>query len=507
MLIIETFYIYNFKNRFNFKESEYMLNNIMFAGWSSVNITPIKKVSLYGQYYERISEGVHDSLYATALAIESRNNDGSSFEQTVMISCDIVGIQKILLNKLRERLAGKINSLDVNKILMFATHTHTAPSIVDDSFDRLNWTEWKKLSKDEYMHPNEYLEFLVERLEQVVIEAWNNRKPSKVSIELGHAVVGHCRRTVFDDRAVMYASPDTANFLRIEGPSDHGVELMYFWDMSDKLTGVIVNVACPAQVVEGMNVISADYFGAARRQIKERISEDVYVLPQIVPAGDQSPRDLIRRGKSENNMSNDFEGMEELGSRVADAVIKKLESARKKAQSDLIFNHSVEDIYLPIRKVTQGEVEWAQKNYDDLMKNYNSESEIQGRDLVKLIDYRAIFVRKKAQEKASFFKIELHAIRLGDAAFITNPFELYIEYGLRIKARSKAKQTFAIQLSCGKGAYLPTRKALAGGSYGANVSNGIVGHEGGDLLVEHSVTAINRFWGEKSYLENWRFGS
>jgi len=102
--------------------------------------------------------------------------------------------------------------------------------------------------------------------------------------------------------------------------------------------------------------------------------------------------------------------------------------------------------------------------------------------------------------------MELHAIRLGDAAFVTNPFELYIEYGLRIKARSKAKQTFAIQLSCGSGAYLPTRQAISGGSYGANVSNGIVGPEGGDLLVEYSVMAINRLWGEKGYLENWRFG-
>ena len=153
----------------------------------------------------------------------------------------------------------------------------------------------------------------------------------------------------------------------------------------------------------------------------------VYVLPQIAPAGDQFPRDLIRRGKSENNMSNNFEGMEELGTRVADAVVKKYESARAKAQSDLVFNHSVEDIYLPIRKVTQGEVEWAQKNYDELMRNYNNEQEIRGRDLVKLVDYRAIFLRKESQEKASFYKVELHAIRLGEAAFVTNPFELYIE--------------------------------------------------------------------------------
>ena len=240
-----------------------MIDNIFLAGWSSIDITPLKKVSLQGQYHERISEFVHDNIYATALAIELKSPDGKSLEQAVMISCDLIGIEKVLLDKLREKLDKKIKDLDLKKIIAFATHTHTAPCLTDDRFNRGNWKKWRELDKETYMHPKEYLEFLVEKLVRVVIEAWNNREPSKVSTGLGYAVAGHCRRTVFDDRAVMYASPDTANFVGLEGPSDHGVELMYFWNMSGKLTGVIVNVACPAQVVEGMTVISADYFGAA----------------------------------------------------------------------------------------------------------------------------------------------------------------------------------------------------------------------------------------------------
>ena len=53
-----------------------MGKNLLFAGWSSIDITPAKKVLLYGQYHERISEGVHDPLYATALAIESKTEEG-----------------------------------------------------------------------------------------------------------------------------------------------------------------------------------------------------------------------------------------------------------------------------------------------------------------------------------------------------------------------------------------------------------------------------------------------
>jgi len=473
------------------------------AGWATVDITPDKKVNLQGQFYERISTGVHDPIYATVLAIQVVEENGTPGDQAVMIACDLVSVSKTILEKLRERLSGRITDLDPGKILISAIHTHTAPCIREAPLESFNWTEWKKLSSQEYMSPAEYIEFLTGRLAEAVVAAWNNRRPAKVGMALGHAVVGHCRRVVFDDRAVMYGSPATTNFLGLEGPSDHGVELMYFWDMDDKLTGVIINAACPAQVVEHEKVISADYFGATRRKIKEHFGDAVQVLPQIAPAGDQSPRDLIRRGKSETIM-NSFEGMEELGQRIADACIRSYESAKKGAVSELVFGHSVEDIYLPIRKVTMGEVEQAQKEYDDLMQKYGAEDRVPGKDFVKLFNCRAVLDRKEVQEKASFYKMELHALRLGDAAFVTNPFELYIEYGLRIKARSKAKQTFAVQLSCGAGSYLPTRKAISGGSYGAGVANGIVGPEGGDLLVEHSVEAINRFWGDKGYTERTR---
>ena len=62
---------------------------------------------------------------------------------------------------------------------------------------------------------------------------------------------------------------------------------------------------------------------------------------------------------------------------------------------------------------------------------------------------------------------ELHFIRLGDAIIATNPFELFIDYSHRIKARSQAAQTIVVQLA-GHGSYLPTERALKAGGYGAN---------------------------------------
>jgi hypothetical protein len=81
---------------------------------------------------------------------------------------------------------------------------------------------------------------------------------------------------------------------------------------------------------------------------------------------------------------------------------------------------------------------------------------------------------------------------LGDVAIATNPFELFLDYGVQIKGRSKAVLTFLSQLTCDHHGYLPTRRAVAGGDYSA--VNHTVGPRGGRVLVDESVKAINSLW-------------
>ena len=90
--------------------------------------------------------------------------------------------------------------------------------------------------------------------------------------------------------------------------------------------------------------------------------------------------------------------------------------------------------------------------------------------------------------------VEVHHIRFDDIAISTNSFELFLTYGNLIRARSKAKQTFLIQLCAGDHGYLPTEEAEKHGHYSAYVSSGVVGHEGGDVLVRDAVCEINRMF-------------
>jgi hypothetical protein len=82
-------------------------------------------------------------------------------------------------------------------------------------------------------------------------------------------------------------------------------------------------------------------------------------------------------------------------------------------------------------------------------------------------------------------------------AIATNPFELFVDYGVQIQARSPAVQTFLIQLAA-SGAlpayYVPTTRAVPGGGYSAKPTHNLIGPEGAQSLVDQTVKAINELW-------------
>jgi hypothetical protein len=88
---------------------------------------------------------------------------------------------------------------------------------------------------------------------------------------------------------------------------------------------------------------------------------------------------------------------------------------------------------------------------------------------------------------------DLHVVRLGDIAFASNPFEYYLDFGAYIKARSKAVQTFLVQLA-GVGTYVPSKRSVSGGGYGSVAATNPVGAEGGRTLAERTVELINGMW-------------
>lgn len=474
----------------------------LYVGWAVADITPWQITGVYGQFHHRISKGVLDPLTLTALVMESINETRDASETSIIISCDLNDMPNFLYERVKESLIKELPEIDSNKVLIAATHIHTGPYL--SRFGPYNNPENRIFDFPDdvegLMTPETYCDFFVQKVIEAIKEAWENRQISGVSWQLGHATIGHNRRVIYDDGlAMMYGDSDTIHFRGIEGPEDSGIELLYFFDEEDKLTGVVMNVACPAQVVESLEYLTSDYWGNFRKKLKEKYN--IPVLPMCGAAGDQSPRDLVRRSRGEADMFS-IEGVEEIGKRLLNAFEYKLDDAKKSIVKNPMLKHLYKIIPLPYKHVNKKEYEEAKLRYEALVQKYGEGNKpyLTAEDYGLFEDFNALYEcigilqNVKYVAKNPVYEAKVHIIRLGEIVIASNPFELFTTYGLMMKARSKAQQTFIAQLACDDAGYLPTQDAISRGSYSVCVAAGLVGPEGGQLLVDQTVRYINSLW-------------
>lgn len=450
------------------------------VGAATIDITPARPVALDGQMHVRIAEKAETPIFATALALESREGD-TALDQAIMISCDLVAIRQGLIELVREKAKDKLPGFDLNKLILNATHTHTAPVTMKG--------ERYGLLRQDVMLPMEYTEFLVDRLVEAAAQSWNHRKPGKTGWGQGQAVIAQNRRATYaDGTAKMYGPTNVPEFRAIEGYEDHNLDVLFFWDENDTLIATAVNVPCPSQEVEGLKVIHADFWDPVRRQLRERHGKDLHVLAWTGAAGDQVPRPMY--GKAADERMRRLRGLtrlEEVARRVVRGWEEAYEGAKLEPVSGAVLQHHTRKIDLPWRKVTEKELADAQM----AVEQYKDDPKEQWRYLWN----KSVVDRYEAEKAGTsgVFQMELHALRLGDVAIATNEFELFTDYGVQMKSRSPAVQTFLIQLT-GSAGYLPTPRAVAGGSYSAIIQSSRVGPEGGQVLVDETVKAFNDLW-------------
>ena len=488
-------------------------------GWSKRDVSTDKPVNLPGQFHRRPSRGVLDPITINCLVIENE-------DIVIFISGDFVSGGN-MIDVFREKVLSRRPDFPASKMIFNITHTHCGADIRSK----------KDIDDPNIYSATKYQEYMSDLTVDAILEAYDNRAEGYIGYGYGYAAVAHSRRTTYSDNvslregategsslmidghARMYGNTNDDKFIGFEGGADHYSNFMFTFDRDKNLTGAIINIPCPSQNSELEYYLTADYWHNVREILYAKYG-DIGILPQCAAAGDLSPRPLHYSEAEKRRFSLKYKDYKiderverpteilrrkDIAERICASFDEVFEWAKEDLLSDAEVSHTVKTIKLEKLLITD---EQYKDSITGLEYVKNEKIELTGDPVkdnyeltvqkTKINRYQNIINRYEAQQTNPTSDMELHVIKIGDIAFATNPYELYIDFQHQIQARSPFTQTFIIQLvdqpTGNPGGYLATERGMENLGYSANIYSNVISPEGGHQLVEETLKELKKIY-------------
>jgi len=410
------------------------------VGAAIVDITPQQlPVLVNGGMLSRSADAIKTHVNARAIVID----DGS--ERVGIVVVDSCMLPKFLLDEAKQLATAK-TKLKSDRILISATHTHTAPS----SFGCLG-TEPDPL----------YVPFLRQRLVEALIQAENRLQPAQVGWGVAKAEqFTALRRWVrrpdrlgedpFGNptvRANMHAATKPEDVTGQSGPEDPDLSMIVFQATDGTPIATLANFSMH---YFSDKAISADYFGlfcdGLQQYVKQRHpkSEMVGIMSHGC-SGDVWRRDYMTWKSGENPTIEGYtQGLLEIAKQVYESVEFEENAALAMAEARIPMKYRV-----PNRQL----LDWSQRIVDAMESDTPKDRlEVYAREQVLL-------------DQMQSTEIVVQAIRLGDIAIASTPNETYALTGLKLKAQSPFPKTMVIELANGADGYIPPPEQHLLGGY------------------------------------------
>ena len=479
-------------------------------GWATADASTDRPVFLQGLNHRRVSQGLRDPITITALVIDNGE------DCVIFNSWDTSCVFGTVAKRVRAGVAQKLPGFPVEKIIFNAIHTHTGPSTGPgyDDPESIN-----------------YRNMFIDKAVDTIVRAWNDRKPGKIGYGYDFAVTCFSRRPVyFDDlrkrpgkdgkpktpgfspdiHAKLHGDSNDPMFSHMEAAPDPFVNFLFTYDLNDKLTGMIFNIAFPSQVSLPDMKLGSDCWSDIRRELKKEFG-DIHLLPQCAAAGDLTykipyyNRATKRKHELLFGRKEAFPGEFErrrCTEQMMAALHRTLPWASKELYGDLPLRHISTTLHLKRFYASEERIREAEENLvklQELKKDKNIDPKKLKRVNNAFWRNKKILSLNDEIKKKPTWAMEFHVLRIGEVAFVSERYELYTDFGQRIQARSPFTQTFTIQLSAGLpdlpgfvGAYLPTARSLPNGGYQSHPLNNYnsPSPEGGQQMVDEAVRLL-----------------
>jgi neutral ceramidase len=439
----------------------------LLAGVARVVITPPVGIHLTGFAGRPPSTGVHDDLTATALVLaeggagdagEAQGAQGAAGDarrRVALLALDLLGVQgESLVPAIKDRLH-EVTGIPPERVFLNCSHTHYGPVLAPAR------------EGGEDAIAERYRSTLPDYLAGVVATAGEALRPVTLAAARGAVRVGINRRERRPDgRIILGQNPEGTldsevlvwRFDAADGPEVEPGAPLGWPRRAGEPVAVVVNYACHG-VSLGSRVrqVSADFPGVTRDVVEQLVGGKALYLQGA--AGNINPA----------LMGSDWDHPRRLGHALGAEAAKAALTAQPVSAVPLrVARETLELPALIPESVEAGRERVA------LLEAEQARLEQRGSDAGAGARWWAAQRLERARQGLAALETgqplppvtgEVAALRLGEAAVVTCPGELFCEIGMAIKQASPFPWTAMAAYTDGTVGYLPTRAAYPEGGY------------------------------------------
>ena len=394
----------------------------LLVGAAEVDITPPVGTALCGALQPRTSVGVQDPLTIKAIVLESGG------VKIAYVLLDLIALERAD-GDAAVALASRRTGIPRSHIVWAASHTHTGPYTADLLGSHIN---------------RKWLARLPDFFAQAVKQADECRRPARMSLERGYSsrLIENRRFKFKDGREInewlLHHGEDDIQCLGSAAPIDPEVGIVCFDDTQGVPIAILWHYTLHTNANFGVR-FSADYPGVVAGRLRERFGGGV--VPIFMPGAfaDINPC---------------YTSYRQVGDVLADVILARLEK-RKPYKGRIPLGAVKEEVVVPRRDYT---VDQERRILDSQWRPVDQE----------------VFRKELKRMRKEGIKEDrtiIQAWRIGKIGFASLPGELFVGWGLKIKAESPFPWTFPVELGGDCLGYLVTEQAWKSGGYESLICN------------------------------------
>jgi neutral ceramidase len=420
------------------------------VGAAECDITPPVGTGMVGSLDPRPSIGIDDPLMLKALVIHTDQT------RLAIVAMDLATLPR-RHGDACVRAATRLTGIPADHIIWCTSHTHTGPIAEPEVYPRnVNPSDlaWLKKLPAQFAH--------------TVARADAACQPARMSRvrTFCHGGVTSRRLRFKNGRDLNLWNLEQAGDVQSLGYASHPdpeVGALCFDDLSGQPVAILWTFACHTNANFGPR-FSADYPAVTAARLRERYGLQTISVYLPGASGDINP----------------ILGYRDLGNRLAEGLIAQLD-ARKAIHHPVPVQACRREITIPARAFRADEAQrrrisgWAP-------------------ELIKWFEKSEQMLKRQGKRELTTW---VQAFRIGDISFVTQPGELFVEWGLELKAASPFPWTYPVELSGDYLGYLVTPAADTAVGYESLHSwVSRVGPDGVGQLVTCGTDLLQAMWKE-----------